>query len=621
MFYLYYHVNASCPDINTIFDIYEEVEEIDIDVSENDMDITLDSILDATDSVGHMWEAVEDDKMVPEGLLESERVKTYSLPLDEYVTWIKNLEKAGLSYVRHDRRSKLDSVRKKNQRTERWYFHRYGSYESIAGKNPNKKPRTTQKETKKCGCKSSICITPPINSSTVILRYYYKHTNHFPGRLSDLCTHSLSKNIREFIQKRALEGLDTFSIQKLLRFRAVELNDQLKKGVEDHLQDVQILRDALITRDDIYSIVYNVMNGLIYLDRNELCSLDKWQEKLISGGGSCLFERHNKENNLEFIFAFQKEEQRKLTKLERVMCLDGTHGMNHHGYHLFTIVMRHPITGSGYPIAFLISEFKLSLTLRRWLEFLKYENEKLNPDIFMVDDAGGWTDVEAQRQVVEAINKWRELGDEAIKDFANYFEYWWKPKYEMWMICARGMARNMMDTNNLIEAFHRKLKYMFMRGRPGCRLDGEVYLLVNIVLRDMNLSVLLNELRISRMSPRQCQQRIREIAGTKYINKNNIYKIQPDVWLVHSVTNNDVEYSVRKRNSSENNMDITSYICTCLDFTKCQLACKHIFAVLAQFRTCDNNKENEYTNVETYNKNKDVEIMKLQKDLSAIIVE
>jgi len=31
-----------------------------------------------------------------------ERVKTYSLSIDEYENWIKNLEKAGLSYVKHD---------------------------------------------------------------------------------------------------------------------------------------------------------------------------------------------------------------------------------------------------------------------------------------------------------------------------------------------------------------------------------------------------------------------------------------------------------------------------------------------------------------------------------------
>ncbi|CAG8668579.1 4772_t:CDS:2 [Cetraspora pellucida] len=55
-----------------------------------------------TDSVGHIWEAMEDDNTVLEEKLESKRVKTYLLPLDEYVIWIKNLEKAGLSYVRHD---------------------------------------------------------------------------------------------------------------------------------------------------------------------------------------------------------------------------------------------------------------------------------------------------------------------------------------------------------------------------------------------------------------------------------------------------------------------------------------------------------------------------------------
>src|SRR5436190_13763809 len=115
------------------------------------------------------------------------------------------------------------------------------------------------------------------------------------------------------------------------------------------------------------------------------------------------------------------------------------------------------------------------------------------------------------------------------------------------MICARGEARDMMDTNNLIEAFHHKLKYMYMRGRPKRRLDGEVYLLVEIVLRDINFSGFLSELKIGRMSPQQRQQHIREIAGTTCIKPNDIYKIQPDVWIVRSMTNDDIEYSVRKK--------------------------------------------------------------------------
>ncbi|CAG8588148.1 5786_t:CDS:2 [Cetraspora pellucida] len=45
-------------DINAIFDIYEKVEEIDMD------------------------EAIEDNNIVLEETLESKRVKTYLLPLD-----------------------------------------------------------------------------------------------------------------------------------------------------------------------------------------------------------------------------------------------------------------------------------------------------------------------------------------------------------------------------------------------------------------------------------------------------------------------------------------------------------------------------------------------------------
>ncbi|CAG8651848.1 4822_t:CDS:2, partial [Racocetra fulgida] len=92
---------------------------------------------------------------------------------------------------------------------------------------------------------------------------------------------------------------------------------------------------------------------------------------------------------------------------------------------------------------------------------------------------------------------------------------------------------------------------------------GEVYLLVEVVLRDMDFSVLLNELRIGQMNPQQRQQRIREIAGTKHINKNDIYKIQPDVWLVRSITNDEIEYSVHaKRILDEQKINTEIQECT-----------------------------------------------------------
>ncbi|RIB02425.1 hypothetical protein C2G38_2227878 [Gigaspora rosea] len=118
---------------------------------------------------------------------------------------------------------------------------------------------------------------------------------------------------------------------------------------------------------------------------------------------------------------------------------------------------------------------------------------------------------------VKTISKWREIGDQAIDDFAI-----------------------ILNNGGNLKAFYHKLKYTFMRRRPGRQLDREVYLLVEIVLRDMNFSVLLNELKI------------------------DIYKIQSDTWLVRSVTNDNVEYSVHKRDSENNNLDVTSYVCTSL---------------------------------------------------------
>ncbi|CAG8717728.1 20201_t:CDS:1, partial [Gigaspora rosea] len=45
---------SALPNINVIFNIDEEVQEIDMDLDENNVDNILDFILDATEGVGHM---------------------------------------------------------------------------------------------------------------------------------------------------------------------------------------------------------------------------------------------------------------------------------------------------------------------------------------------------------------------------------------------------------------------------------------------------------------------------------------------------------------------------------------------------------------------------------------
>ncbi|RIB23554.1 hypothetical protein C2G38_2170898 [Gigaspora rosea] len=266
------------------------------------------------------------------------------------------------------------------------------------------------------------------------------------------------------------------------------------------------------------------MNKLIFFDKNEFNSLDTWKIKLINEDGSYLYEHNDKMDGIGFVFAFQTKEQKELAKFARVLCLD--------------------VNDAGEEIKAVEESFPNSSIFLCHFYVLCSWSRKLN-------HKRGWDDAEVQRQVVETIN-------------------------------------NMIDTNNLIEAFHYKLKYTFIRGRSGCRLDSEVYLLVEIVLRDMDFSVLLNELRIGQMNQQQ---------------RNSVF-----------------EKLLEPTDNNENNLDVMSYVCTCLDFKKCQLAYKHIFSVLAQFRIDYNyDKENENVNIEACDKN--VEITKLQEDLASIIVE
>ncbi|RIB02931.1 hypothetical protein C2G38_2226459 [Gigaspora rosea] len=363
--------------------------------------------------------------------------------------------------------------------------------ESTAEKDATKKPRLVQKESKKYGYKSYIHVVLPVSSTTV---------------------------------QHALEELDAFSIQQLLRFRGIELQNQVQlleyNQSNEFLQSIQQLRDGLVIKEDIYAIVYDTMKACIYLDNDEIKSLDKWKAKIIGMGECCLFECGNQEQNFNsvdigFIFTFQTKKQIELMQYSRVLCLDGTHGMNQY-------------------------------------EFLKLVHKDWNLDIFMVDDA-------------EALTRWRNFGVEAVNSFADYFEYWWRPKYDKWM------------------AFHRKLKYVYMRERTGRRLDSEVYLLAEIVLRGSKVSVFVDELKIGRMNPQRHQQRICEIVGTTKINTNDIYSVRPNIWIVHSMTNDDVEYSVRRKDSevsNNDNLNISSYICNCRNFKSQQLPCKHIFAIL-----------------------------------------
>ena len=95
------------------------------------------------------------------------------------------------------------------------------------------------------------------------------------------------------------------------------------------------------------------------------------------------------------------------------------------------------------------------------------------------------------------------------------------------------------------------------------------------------------------------------------------------------MTNDDVKYSVWKRsvNNSKDKLNISLYICTCHDFKRRQLLCKHIFAVFSQLNnSIEKDKQNLSLNSIAKEpiskiKTKNTKIEKLQDDLFAIAKE
>src|SRR5436305_11987593 len=95
------------------------------------------------------------------------------------------------------------------------------------------------------------------------------------------------------------------------------------------------------------------------------------------------------------------------------------------------------------------------------------------------------------------------------------------------------------------------------------------------------------------------------------------------------MTNDDVEYSVRRRfaDNNEDKLDISLYVCTCRDFKTRQLPCKHIFAVISQFNNnLEEGKQRSLNSivekpVSINQEIKNAEIEKLQDDLFMIVAE
>ena len=73
--------------------------------------------------------------------------------------------------------------------------------------------------------------------------------------------------------------------------------------------------------------------------------------------------------------------------------------------------------------------------------------------------------------------------------FGKYFEIHYAKNKEQWAACYR--KGTLLNTNMFVEAFHRVLKYVYMKGKVNKRIDKCIFVLLKLA-RDKGLNVSLN---------------------------------------------------------------------------------------------------------------------------------
>ncbi|CAG8841498.1 19078_t:CDS:2, partial [Gigaspora margarita] len=453
----------------------------------------------------------------------------YIVPLDtDFEKWVYDFgHNTHTSYVRE--RTEYNTGNDEFRYT--YKCHRSGKYESQAGQNPMKKARINQKGSKNIGCKSAIIITKTKGDCPRMIIKYTSHSNHIPGSDNDIGALRLSKQIQDYIAQRMRDCLDVKAISQIFRKRAHDLDKIWSQ--REHLKAVQI-RDHLITYDDICNVWKE--------------SLNLWQHKLLENNDlTCAIAQPESNNNEDKgqLFGFIIPVAREIVYYANTVLLDATHGTNKENDQLYTLLTPDFKTGKGLPIAHLISSLdcdpaqikalqnifpksKILLcwwhVLRAWRENLKkvyiekanmISNGKLNSEIKTKMKDELWDDLRELMQIDnrESVDEKQWL-NESDNQTSEIDKTMWIKAYRL------DVPHDNLNTTNMLESWHRKLKYDIFDGKPN-----------------------QPEIRAGRMIPAE-----REVRQRKQKAKNLIQKITEVLigcyWIVSSDTKIGVNYSV-----------------------------------------------------------------------------
>ncbi|KAG1138593.1 hypothetical protein G6F37_010815 [Rhizopus arrhizus] len=499
------------------------------------------------------------------------------------------------------------------------------------------KSRELQKASKKCHCPARLKVTCfKRNPEMVTVEAIGEH-NHEIGGLEDLQHLPLSKEARDYIEGRLNEGYgkrDTrISIQKNYRMYMQNLSANFSGSSSSVMH-----RDQMVHADEIYNIYKKIQEKFYKRAQDQRESVKIWLEELTVESGYKTFVGTDFDDN--FTFGLSSPWQQQLLLQATSICLDATHCVtNIVKAILYTIVIRHPLTGTGCPVAYMFTEDHSMYPIKEFPMFVRVAIglqviRKITIDVSATEYRAiqavyptatvQWCLFHVARAWMSKIRVLIKLGSTAQKAqvhkflitslksmmweknvpecrrklaeiFVNYasypefLEYFRKNylddnKFIQWSAAFQPQTYTNMETNNFVESWHNQLKSTYFQRKRNRRIDRLIFIPVNDIEPDFIANTNRIQLNAGRMGPEEHRRRKRELETESFneevlplmIEEREATEAGERIFKINSFTTEGIAYDIKVAQE-----EMKEY--SCPDFTWSYIACKHMY-LLKRFK-------------------------------------
>ena len=197
------------------------------------------------------------------------------------------------------------------------------------------------------------------------------------------------------------------------------------------------------------------------------------------------------------------------------------------------------------------------------------------------------TDVERFDLLLQnTVLQWSE--DPSTVEFYKYFPAHYSQHFKQWAMCYRKRA--CINTNMFVEAFHRVLKYVYLKGTVNNRIDACISMLLRFA-RDKLFD------RLQKIERGENTSRLQLIANRHKSSLNmstdlvsiKMFSTESLKWEVKSTTSSDTYYVTQENKNCPYtcllkcrvcSVCVHQFSCTCLDSLTQGTICKHVHLVM-----------------------------------------